>query len=113
MFEDRSDAGLSIVPPHNNIEKRKALIIALSEYDNSPPIRQLPFCKNDGELISNKLQSLGYIIPQEWKLIGHYTGLQIRKVIIDFFRKKSEAEPFILISVIQFSITITMKILVQ
>jgi hypothetical protein len=39
--------------------KKKALIIAVSHYDNLPPSKQLHFCKNDGEAICGILKSQG------------------------------------------------------
>ena len=94
--ENRNRPAVSGIPHTNNIGKRKALIIAVSEYDNLPPMRQLPFCKNDGDLISNKLQELGYYVPKEWKVIGHHTGIEIKNVIIDFFRRNSEPKDTLL-----------------
>lgn len=41
----------------NNTGKRKALIIAISEYDNLPKEKQLPFCRNDGEKIYEDYKS--------------------------------------------------------
>ena len=64
-------------------EKRRALIIAVSEYNN--PLQQLPFCKNDGEEIYEVLMSLGYRIPDNKKLVGQVKGNQIKDAIYDFF----------------------------
>ncbi len=94
--ENRNRSAVSGISHSNEIGKRKALIIAVSDYDNLPRARQLPFCKNDGDLISNKLQELGYYIPKEWKLIGQHRGLEIKNAIIDFFRRNSEPQDTLL-----------------
>jgi hypothetical protein len=60
-----------------------ALIIAVSEYNNS--LQQLPFCKNDGEEIYEVLKSLGYQIHDNSKLVGQVKGNQIKDTIYDFF----------------------------
>ena len=76
--------------------KKKALIIAISEYDNLPKEKQLPFCKNDGEAIYEVLQKQGYEILDEWKLIGRVTSDQLKRAIFDFFRKRSEPKDTLL-----------------
>ena len=65
------------------LEKRRALIIAVSEYNN--PLQHLPFCKNDGEEMYEVLKSLGYQIPHNNKLVGQVKGNQIKDAIYDFF----------------------------
>jgi hypothetical protein len=79
-----------------NKGKKKALIIAISDYDKLPKQRQLPFCKNDGEAIYEILQRQGYEILDEWKLIGRVTNNQLEKAIMDFFRKKAEPKDTLL-----------------
>jgi MAP3K TRAFs-binding domain/Caspase domain len=79
-----------------NQGKKKALIIAISEYDNLPKEKQLPFCKNDGEAIYEILQKQGYEILDNWKLIGTVTSNQIKKAIFDFFRKQAESRDTLL-----------------
>ena len=76
--------------------KKKALIIAISEYDNLPKERQLPFCRNDGDEIYKLLQNEGYEILDDWKLIGRVTSDQIYKAIFDFFRRQSEPKDTLL-----------------
>jgi tetratricopeptide (TPR) repeat protein len=79
-----------------NKGKKKALIIAISNYDNFPKEKQLPFCKNDGEEIYQILQKQGYEIPDDWKLIGTVTSKQLRDAIFDFFRNRTESKDTLL-----------------
>jgi tetratricopeptide (TPR) repeat protein len=62
--------------------KRKALIVAISEYDK---LNNLDFCKNDGEAINSILLLHNYEIPEEYRLIGRVDGHMLREKIIDFF----------------------------
>ena len=77
-------------------ENKKALIIAVSDYDDLPPQKQLPFCKNDGEVIYDILTKQGYQISSSNKLVGRVTGQQIRKCMIDFFRRDANSEDTLL-----------------
>jgi hypothetical protein len=52
-----------------NQVKRKGLIISVSYYDDKD-LQQLEFCRNDGEKMYEVLKSLGYEIPENFKLIG-------------------------------------------
>jgi hypothetical protein len=61
------------------LENRRALIIAVSEYNN--PLQPLPFCKEIYEV----LKSLGYQIPENNKLVGQVKGNQLKRAIYDFF----------------------------
>ena len=74
----------------SNKGEKKALIIAISDYDNLPSEKQLPFCRNDGEAIYRILEEQGYEIPDDWKLLGRVTSDRLKKAIFDFFRKKSQ-----------------------
>ena len=65
-----------------NFEKRKALIIAVSEYDT---LNNLDFCKSDGEEINDILLSHNYEIPEQSRLIGRVDGYKLRERIMDFF----------------------------
>ncbi len=76
--------------------KKKALIIAISDYDNLAKERQLPFCKNDGEEIYQILRTQGYEIPNDWKLTGRVTSDQLKKAIFDFFRRKADSKDTLL-----------------
>ena len=64
-------------------ERKKAIIITLSEYDNLEP---LEFCKNDGKIMYETLTKLGYEIPENRFIVGSASGSTIRKAVIDFFR---------------------------
>jgi hypothetical protein len=66
----------------NNIHKRKALIVAVSNYTD---LQRLNFCKNDGKELHNILSSLGYGISEGDNLIGEVKGEKIREKIFDFF----------------------------
>ena len=66
-----------------NKGKKKALIIAVSEYDHYD---SLEFCKNDGQSMYDTLSKLGYEIPPERKIIGQVSKYEFAAAIIDFFR---------------------------
>jgi len=69
-----------------NEEKRKALIISISDYEK---LENLDFCKNDGEIMYDTLTNLGYEVPMERKLIGNVQDVAVKKAIVDFFRATS------------------------
>ena len=79
-----------------NEGKKKALIIAVSDYDNFAQEKQLPFCRNDGEEIYQILQKQGYEIPDDWKLVGRVVSDQLKKAIYDFFRRKADSKDTLL-----------------
>lgn len=81
---------------HKASGRKKALIIAVTNYEHYPPVKQLDFVRNDGEQLYSILRSQGYEIPGEFKLIGRVTGNQLRKAIIDFFRKDAAPEDTLL-----------------
>jgi Caspase domain/PsbP-like protein len=64
---------------------RKALIISVSHYD-STNLTKLPFVENDGIKMAELLESLGYEIADNNKLIGNVSWENMRKSIIDFFK---------------------------
>jgi hypothetical protein len=68
-------------------EKRKALIISISDYLNE--LAPLDFCKDDGEKMYETLKSLGYEIPDSNRLIGEIRYDQVRPAISRFFTDKS------------------------
>ena len=63
--------------------KKKALLIAISEYEDYDP---LDFCKNDGELMYKTLIDLGYDIPAERKIIGKVDHKTFDDAVKEFFR---------------------------
>jgi Caspase domain len=76
--------------------KRKALIIAISEY-NDKLLDSLEFCKNDGEKMYELLRSLRYEISDNHKLIGYVEFDKIREAIYDFFdNRKTNADDTLL-----------------
>lgn len=64
-------------------DKKRALIISVSNYENN--LQPLDFCKKDGEEIYQLLTSLGYEIPDDFKLIGDVKWQTMRDSIIRFF----------------------------
>jgi len=80
----------------SNQGKKKALIIAISEYDNLPKEKQLPFCKKDGEAVYQLLRDQGYEILDHWKLLGSVNSNQLQKAIFDFFRKQANSKDTLL-----------------
>jgi uncharacterized caspase-like protein len=83
-------------PNNSNQGRKKALIIAISDYDNFSKEKQLPFCRNDGERIYEVLKEQGYEIADGWKLIGRITSKQVRDAIFDFFRNRTQSRDTLL-----------------
>jgi Caspase domain len=76
--------------------RKKALIVAISEY-NDKQLAPLEFCKNDGEKMYELLQSLGYEISNNHKLIGYVKSDRMRDAIYDFFdNRKTKADDTLL-----------------
>jgi YVTN family beta-propeller protein len=69
------------------MNRKKALIISVSQYDNDYPLR---YCEKDGvevyKLLS--LPHLAYEIEKENKLIGYVRSEKMRDTIVDFFNNK-------------------------
>jgi uncharacterized protein YjbI with pentapeptide repeats len=65
--------------------KKKALVIAVSNYDNLSPQAQLPFCKNDGEQMVRVLEKLGFELKKKDGLVGKVEGIIMRDAINEFF----------------------------
>ena len=63
--------------------KKKALIIAISEYEHYRP---LEMCKKDGQLIYETLTKIGFEIPENRKIIGKVDNHTFEKAVKDFFR---------------------------
>jgi tetratricopeptide (TPR) repeat protein len=70
--------------------RKKALIIGISEYDNSR-LPNLHFCKGDACKIYQLLRSreCGYEIPENRKLIGSIKYVDVRDSLDDFFNPKN------------------------
>jgi tetratricopeptide (TPR) repeat protein len=64
---------------------KKALIVAVSNYDDTSKLRALEFCKNDGQEMYSILKRLGYDIPDNRKLIGFVDSRSLTDAIYDFF----------------------------
>jgi hypothetical protein len=45
----------------NNNGSKKALVIAVSDYDNASDLKSIEFCKNDGQEMYNILKKMGMI----------------------------------------------------
>jgi len=67
----------------NNQGRKKAMIIAISEYDNFP---NLEFVKKDGEMMYETLKKIGFEILDKRKLIGKVDHDTMTKSIKEFFR---------------------------
>jgi tetratricopeptide (TPR) repeat protein len=67
------------------ISRKKALIIAVSDYDESSNLKNLPFCKNDGNEMLALLKNTGYEIKNVDGLIGHTDGTLMQDCIYSFF----------------------------
>jgi tetratricopeptide (TPR) repeat protein len=68
---------------------KKALVIAVSDYDDLSGLKSIEFCKNDGQEMYNVLKENGYDIPDNRKLIGHVDSLQLKKIVYNFFTDES------------------------
>lgn len=75
---------MNIKEPYDN-QNKKALVIAVSDYDDSSGLRSIEFCKNDGQEMYNTLKKLGYDIPDSRKLIGFVDSESLKNAIYDFF----------------------------
>ncbi|MDR4511920.1 MAG: tetratricopeptide repeat protein [Nitrososphaeraceae archaeon] len=69
----------------NSNSSKRALIIAVSDYDTSSGLKSIGFCKNDGNKMYEILKKNGYDIPDNRKLIGHVDSQKLREIIYDFF----------------------------
>lgn len=76
--------------------RRKALIIAVSDYDNRSSLRPLPFCEKDGNAMYSILKNQGYEIPDDWKLIGRVEGKAMKDKILEFLRKSADTDDSLL-----------------
>jgi uncharacterized protein YjbI with pentapeptide repeats len=70
-----------------NESRKKALVIAVSEYEEGSNLKNLLFCKKDGEDLYELLQKkeFGYEIKGNEGLIGKVDGEIMRKRINEFF----------------------------
>jgi hypothetical protein len=66
---------------------KKALVIAVSEYD-SPNLKAIKFCENDGQEMFKVLRKVGFEIPDNCKLIGKVESQKLRKAIYSFFTNR-------------------------
>jgi tetratricopeptide (TPR) repeat protein len=69
----------------NSNDSKKALVIAVSEYDNSSGLKSIEFCKNDGKEMYDILKKNGYDIPDSRKLIGYVDSQRLKETIYGFF----------------------------
>jgi hypothetical protein len=67
---------------HGAEGKRKALIVAISDYIN---LQKLDFCQKDGEEIFELLTRLEYEVQESNRLIGNVKSDVMRDAIYDFF----------------------------
>lgn len=68
---------------HENEGKKKALVIAISDYDRFPA---LGFCKNDGNRIYEVLKAQGYEITEDSFLLGRVKYEEMREAVRKFFK---------------------------
>jgi len=67
-------------------QRKKALVIAVSEYDENSSLNKLPFCKKDGDEMLALLKGLGYEIKNQDGLIGQVDGTLMQDCIYEFFK---------------------------
>jgi tetratricopeptide (TPR) repeat protein len=63
---------------------KRALVIAVSEYD-SPNLKPIKFCENDGHEMYKVLTKVGYEIPDDCKWIGNIKSQTLKEAIYNFF----------------------------
>ncbi len=66
-----------------NVPRKKALIIAVSEYDDDS-LHDLPFCKTDGNDMAALLGELDYEVTNQ-DLVGRVDGRHMQDCVYDFF----------------------------
>jgi hypothetical protein len=74
-----------VIKEEEAIGTRKALIISISDYSSTSNLQPLDFCKNDGQEMYELLDSLGYEILDNHKLVGQVRFDTMRDAIYDFF----------------------------
>ncbi|EGG42066.1 caspase domain-containing uncharacterized protein [Candidatus Nitrosarchaeum limnium SFB1] len=75
--------------------RKKALVIAVSDYDVDS-LRNLSFCKNDGDDMHKILKNLGYDIKNHEELIGYVDGTHMQDAIYDFFHDNIQLDDTLL-----------------
>ncbi len=68
---------------------KRALVIAVSDYDESSGLKSIEFCKNDGQEMYNVLKENGYDIPNTRQMIGYVDSSKLKEMIYKFFTDKS------------------------
>jgi uncharacterized protein YjbI with pentapeptide repeats len=76
---------------------KKALVIAVSDYDNSSNFKSLEFGNNNGQEMYNILKKIGYDIPDNRKLIGYVDSQSLREAIYDFFTNEDNKSDYTLV----------------
>jgi hypothetical protein len=77
--------GYGLIKEEELTGTRKALIISVTDYYSTSNLQSLDFCKNDGEEMYKLLDSLGYEILDNHKLVGQVRFDIMRDAIYDFF----------------------------
>ncbi|MFZ0329139.1 MAG: caspase family protein [Nitrososphaeraceae archaeon] len=70
-------------------------MISVSDYHDTK-LEHLPFCENDGTRMFEVLNSLGYEITDNKKLIGHVSEKDMREAIRDFFKTAKHKDTLLL-----------------
>jgi uncharacterized caspase-like protein len=65
---------------------KRALVVAISEYDNLEPLR---VCKKDGNEVLKLLEKNDYVIQKDHRLIGRVNHSTLRDKVYDFFHDQN------------------------
>ena len=82
---------------NQNKKNKKALVIAVSDFDTSSGLKSMEFVKNDGQEIYDILKKNGYSIPDNRKLIGYVDSQRLKNAIYDFFTDEDNKPDDILV----------------
>jgi hypothetical protein len=77
--------------------RKKALVIAVSEYDKNSSLKTLPFCKKDGDEMLALLKDLGYQIKNTDGLVGRVDGRLMQDCIYEFFKDDIKSDDTLLL----------------
>jgi len=69
----------------NQMSNTYALVLGISKYDN---LKDLPFCKTNGQDIIMLLKSIGYQIPNHYQITEEVNLRDIQQSILNFFADK-------------------------
>jgi hypothetical protein len=88
LDENTNDLDVNINSTNYSANK-KALVIAVSDYDTDSGLKSIVFCNNDCREIYDTLNKNGYDIPDDRKLIGCVDSQALKNSIYVFFTNEN------------------------